>query len=345
MSSPSRATSADSAGLTAVIPIFNCQDFVVKLATSLESSAVSPLLNEILWVDDGSEDGTLAQIQELQKKDSRHRILPLTMNLGRFQARWMGAREAKSEFLLFLDARVELGDGFGLALSELLKKESFLQPQPRLNLQSSLFTLYWQRTHERIFRQHYEKISAGPFYLDSSNYDQFLKGTGVLIAPRSLFLDSCAKYAQEGLLSDDTFLMKDMVQNQPLRVSPELWFWWRPRESAMAFFARLIERGPGLVEYHIFARPTWVGLVVMITWIIALANLALLILNAQAGLMMFLALVVLSAVSVLVFARTFLEVILLLPLHLGTIASTFLGTVWGLWVNGVRWIKGQRVRD
>lgn len=94
-----------SAGVSAIVPARNEEAVIGACVRSL---AQQKEILEILVVDDQSTDGTGLIVQELATADPRIRLLQLdalpTGWVGKNNALWQGAREAKGEWLLFTDA-------------------------------------------------------------------------------------------------------------------------------------------------------------------------------------------------------------------------------------------------
>ena len=61
---------------------------------------------ECIWVDDGSRDRTLAQIERLHERDPRMRLISFERNEGQSAALWAGFQEARGDVMATLD-----GDG------------------------------------------------------------------------------------------------------------------------------------------------------------------------------------------------------------------------------------------
>lgn len=85
-----------------IIPIFNAQGFLHRAVESCLAQSLKDI--EIILVDDKSADLSLQMAREFSKADSRVRVLANPRNLGTFLARANGAKIARGEFLLFLDA-------------------------------------------------------------------------------------------------------------------------------------------------------------------------------------------------------------------------------------------------
>lgn len=87
--------------VSVIIPCYNAED---HLRQCLDSVAAQTLRNiEIICIDDGSTDATMEILRDYQGRDGRFRILSQE-NAGAGAARNRGLREAKGEYLSFLDA-------------------------------------------------------------------------------------------------------------------------------------------------------------------------------------------------------------------------------------------------
>lgn len=90
-----------------VIPVKNEEDNVLTLAKEVEAAfAGKPYAWECVWIDDGSTDRTLLQLEELHRTDDRHHYLVFEKNGGKSEADWAGFRAARGEIVCTLD-----GDG------------------------------------------------------------------------------------------------------------------------------------------------------------------------------------------------------------------------------------------
>ena len=92
-----------SMSIAAVIPAFNAKPFIVDALDSV-SSQTTPV-DEIIVIDDGSEDGTADAVRAWA---IQHPFIPLTLhtqtNAGVSAARNAGIQIAKSTWIAFLDA-------------------------------------------------------------------------------------------------------------------------------------------------------------------------------------------------------------------------------------------------
>lgn len=114
--------------VSAIIPTFNRRDYVTRAVDSVLAQTVP--VDEIIVVDDGSTDGTIQTIRS--RYGSRVAVLRQE-NAGASAARNRGLREARGEWIAFLDsddvwsptkierqleALATLGDGFGACFTD-----------------------------------------------------------------------------------------------------------------------------------------------------------------------------------------------------------------------------------
>jgi glycosyltransferase involved in cell wall biosynthesis len=91
-----------------VIPVRNEQDSLPELWMAVERS-VSPLGVdwEALFIDDGSNDGTLEMLQSMARSAPHLRIFSFRRNLGKSSALDFGFRQARGEYIFTLDADLQ----------------------------------------------------------------------------------------------------------------------------------------------------------------------------------------------------------------------------------------------
>ena len=87
---------------TAIIPAFNAENTINDLVYSLIKLKNPPL--EIIVIDDASTDQTNCLLKNIEEV----KLLRLKQNSGPGSARNIGAREAKTKWLLFIDSDCSL---------------------------------------------------------------------------------------------------------------------------------------------------------------------------------------------------------------------------------------------
>ncbi len=94
--------------ISIVIPIYNEEENIDNLYARLTVSA--PSWNddyEILLVDDGSKDNSLAMMRTYAEKDSRVRVIKLSRNFGHQPAISAGIQEAKGDAVVIMDGDLQ----------------------------------------------------------------------------------------------------------------------------------------------------------------------------------------------------------------------------------------------
>lgn len=87
--------------LSIIIPVYNLEKYLMHTIRSIIQQKFKNC--EILVIDDFSNDGTLGIINDLLKFDSRIRVIRQSKNYGVSAARNIGIKEAKGEYLFFVD--------------------------------------------------------------------------------------------------------------------------------------------------------------------------------------------------------------------------------------------------
>lgn len=106
--------------LSIIIPAFNVEAFLPQCLDSIFSQKVVDV--EVLCVDDGSTDGTPRLLQDYAEDHPNLRVLTQP-NQGMSTARNLGLKEAKGEYVLFVDSDDWLCEGSLAQLSASLNGE------------------------------------------------------------------------------------------------------------------------------------------------------------------------------------------------------------------------------
>ena len=97
----------DGIDLSIVIPLKDESENIGPLADELTGiMELHPWSWECVWVDDGSKDGSLLNLERLVQEDPRHRYISFEKNAGQSAAFWAGFRAARGATLATID-----GDG------------------------------------------------------------------------------------------------------------------------------------------------------------------------------------------------------------------------------------------
>lgn len=87
--------------ISVIVPVYNIKDYLERCVRSIMGQTYSNL--EILLVDDGSTDGSGEICERLAQEDNRIRVFHKE-NGGSSSARNLGIREARGEYLGFIDS-------------------------------------------------------------------------------------------------------------------------------------------------------------------------------------------------------------------------------------------------
>jgi len=99
---------AEHPALSIVIPVYDESESIPELYSALKSS-LTPLgeTYEILFVDDGSRDGSIERIDKLHQTDSRVKGIQLRDNFGKSVALSVGFEHARGDIVFTLDADLQ----------------------------------------------------------------------------------------------------------------------------------------------------------------------------------------------------------------------------------------------
>lgn len=91
--------------LTIFIPVYNEVESLAPLHEKIQSAlARLPQTTEIIYVDDGSNDGTIEELRRLAKEDKRVRVISFRRNYGKMAAMVAGIEAARAPVLVSMDA-------------------------------------------------------------------------------------------------------------------------------------------------------------------------------------------------------------------------------------------------
>ncbi len=315
-----------------VIPTYNMANHLALLWESLGSSGLTPILDEIIFVDDGSTDNTPCLLRSFADQSAKVRVVCLEDNRGRFLARKTGALVAQSNQLLFLDSRITLPANFGMAVQQSIGRERNLVGSIDIDTSLNLFCLYWQRTHELIFWRHYRDTKQ-LLELTTENYDKYLKGTGLFLCNRESFIRACNKFGQTTPLSDDTYLLRVILEDDPIFVTPWLRARWAPRDRLLSFLGRLWERGPQFMEYHFFNRRGFFFWTVLAGLCLLAGLLSLFVIFPKLGFLTLLGAICFVGLSTALISRSPCEFFQLMPLHVLVVLTCSFSILRGLFYH------------
>ncbi|MBI4657115.1 MAG: glycosyltransferase family 2 protein [Elusimicrobia bacterium] len=98
--------------LSVVVPVYNEKENLKILHTELSETLNSLQAEyEILFIDDGSTDGSELELKEIVKKDKRARLIRFTRNFGQTSAISAGIDHSSGTYLVTIDADLQNDPG------------------------------------------------------------------------------------------------------------------------------------------------------------------------------------------------------------------------------------------
>ena len=99
---------SDSVKVSVVVPLFCEQDNVAPLCERIKATLdTQPPVYEVIFVDDGSTDDTVARLREAIGADARMIVLELTRNFGQTAALTAGFHHARGDVIVPMDGDLQ----------------------------------------------------------------------------------------------------------------------------------------------------------------------------------------------------------------------------------------------
>lgn len=97
--------------LSIVVPCYNEEEnvpfFYENLLLQEEALKNMGVVLEIIYIDDGSTDGTIAQVRKLKEKDERVHLVSFSRNFGKESGMYAGLEKAKGDLVVLMDADLQ----------------------------------------------------------------------------------------------------------------------------------------------------------------------------------------------------------------------------------------------
>ncbi len=121
MSSTSKKSSTKPR-ISLVIPVYNEEENIKPMLSAIEK-ALKEISHEVIFVDDGSSDTTVATIKKESKKVSHVRVVEFSRNFGQTSAMAAGIDAAKGKYIATLDGDLQNDPADIPRMLEKLEKE------------------------------------------------------------------------------------------------------------------------------------------------------------------------------------------------------------------------------
>jgi len=94
--------------ISVIIPLYNEKESLIELHRGISEELLKLDADaEVIFVNDGSTDGSEQVLRELQQQDARIRIIRFRRNFGKSSALSAGFREARNDIIVTMDADLQ----------------------------------------------------------------------------------------------------------------------------------------------------------------------------------------------------------------------------------------------
>lgn len=97
--------------LSVIIPCYNEEEniffFYDEFVKNLPFFEEKDMAFELIYVDDGSADGTVAEVRKLHEQDERVHLVSFSRNFGKEAAMYAGLQKAKGDYVVIMDADLQ----------------------------------------------------------------------------------------------------------------------------------------------------------------------------------------------------------------------------------------------
>lgn len=242
-------------GISIVIASFDSAPWLPStIGSILAALERSTLTAEIVVVDDGSTDDTPAVLAAIAASSPVPVRIVSQANQGRFRARWEGAQAARSRRLFLFDSRLLLDQDAFRHLEELnplLPADQAWNGHVPTDPSAKLVGRFWEVPTHLFWGGYLAHPSVTE--ITPENFDRVPKGTGCLVIDKDLFVEAClAIWPEENadLVSDDTKLLRYVVERRTLRLDPGFRALYRPRVTVRGFLRHAYVRGTLFVDSY-----------------------------------------------------------------------------------------------
>jgi len=232
--------------LSIVVPAYNSEETLERCLTAILAARAEREDCEVIVVDDGSEDRTVEIAQRFPV-----RLLRSERNEGRIRARERGARAARSDRILFVDARILIPPDT-LRTLEALDYEPVVGGSSVINVPygSALDRLLFL-IRKRIYAPYYPQSEDYPtIMITQQNFDRVPKGMNFFYVDKERFFealpDDRSKY-----VSDDTRIFAEIVAKKEIAISRDLRIVHIERQTTPEAYRHIFERGPRFADYYL----------------------------------------------------------------------------------------------
>ena len=218
---------------------------------AVNAAAVSTY--ELIVIDDGSTDNTVAVIRDYAIKHAQKINIVSQDNAGRFVARMRGAEEAKFDLLLYVDTRVFIGKSSLRYVLQAMKKEPSRKvwcSHVRVDTKGNIYARFWEAIAFAAWRKYFRNPRDISYGIDA--FDDYPKGTTCFLTDRNLFIEANKWFVKNTMdlqkSNDDTLLLRHIAQKNSINISPKFWCLYHARTSLRQYVKHVHHRGMVFVD-------------------------------------------------------------------------------------------------
>lgn len=244
-------------GLSVIIPVYNAAEWmeptISRIIIALQNS---DFVSEIVIIDDGSTDDTVARARAVDHPKSIPLRVISQKNEGRYIARKSGVLAAEYDQILFIDSRIFIDPTSLAALYDEVAPNPDQIWNAHVNIdKSSIFVRFWNAITCIAWRDYFKnprRISYG-----IKDFDRYPKGTTMIYLPKRRLLAAMENFEKTTHdikhSSDDTLLLRYMNERQPINISPDFSCLYHGRSNFKGFLKHAYHRGEFFIDG--FLRP------------------------------------------------------------------------------------------
>lgn len=245
-------------GLSIIIPVYNAENWIAPTVEHIQRALGLSIFDaEIIIVNDGSTDRSVERARAIPVVNKAPIRVFDQKNTGRYLARKTGVGYAKKDNILFVDSRVYIDEK---SLSYLASQ---LQETPRqiwnghvnIDKKGNIFARFWDAIVCIAWRKYFRHPRRTSYTIDE--FDFYPKGTGFFYVPKDLLVEAMSYFEQTTndlkFSSDDTLLIRYLIKQLPINLSPEFSCLYHGRSNLKGFLKHAYNRGQFFIDG--FLRP------------------------------------------------------------------------------------------
>lgn len=244
-----------------VIPVYNEEFFIRGLLESLAQINYCKDDFEVNVVCDGCTDGTVSVVREFPIV----RLINIKKNVGRYEARKIGAEAATYPNILFLDSRCTVDPDILAAIDR--SDEKVIIGKIQTDKMTGFFEVFYMSIRRVVFHSYFNNTSD-VIKLTTENFDSHPKGTTVLFVQKDILFQAFKELAHLEMgknSSDDTKLLRIIVEQTPIALDPGVKIIYFYRKSFLANWVHLFDFiAPSFVDYYLNPSQKYFWLIIFL---------------------------------------------------------------------------------